>query len=87
MTDLNKPQKPRDSTASELTCLLACPCGAVPEALGIEEGSSCKWAFTYGDCCNDWHVEFRTHYKEVNTPECMELAIEAWNQAQRKNAG
>lgn len=64
--------------------LKACPCGKTPKLLGIQEGSTVKWAWAYGNCCSDWNVEFRTGYKPTDSDECMEYAIEAWNSAQRK---
>jgi hypothetical protein len=73
--------KPR--FGSELSDLLACPCGDIPNHLCIEEGSSCKWAWVSGSCCSEWSVEFRTHYFKFDDPKLMELAIEAWNNAKR----
>lgn len=63
--------------------LLSCPCGKIPDNLGIQPSSTCKWAWVYGDCCGDWNVEFRTEYKPLDSSECMALAIEEWNRASR----
>lgn len=60
-----------------------CPCGQIPDSLGIESHDS-KWAYVFGNCCSGWHIEFRTNYTKLDSPECMEYAIEAWNQAPRK---
>lgn len=63
--------------------LAPCPCGETPGTLSIIPGSSSKWAWVCGDCCGDWHIEFRTNYKALDSPECRELALEAWNAAPR----
>lgn len=64
--------------------LKECPCGKTPKELVIYESSStCKYYWVGGDCCNDWHIEFRTDYHDADSPECMELAIRAWNDAPR----
>lgn len=65
--------------------LKPCPCGKTPKKLCIEDGQSCKYAWACGDCCNEWSVEFRTHYWKLDSIKCMELANNAWNQAPRKN--
>lgn len=62
--------------------LKKCPCGDIPESLLIEEGSSCKYSFTCGMCCNEWSVEFRTTYTN-DEDKLMSLAIDAWNSAKR----
>ena len=64
--------------------LKRCPCGEVPNKLEIcTAGQGGKWAYTYGDCCNTWEIEFRTQYSDIDSKECMELAIEGWNAATR----
>lgn len=63
--------------------LARCPCGQVPTRLSIAQGDTLKWAFTYGDCCGEWHVEFRTKYLELQSPQCMALAVAAWNTSPR----
>jgi len=61
-----------------------CPCGKAPDRLYIASaGQGGKWAYTYGDCCNVWEIEFRAEYKDLDSKECMGLAIEAWNEAPR----
>lgn len=65
-----------------MTQLNKCPCGKIPNFLLISDNGA-KWAYVYGDCCAEWHVEFRTLYNPTDSNECMELAIEAWNQATR----
>ncbi len=62
--------------------LKPCPCGKTPETLLLVDNGS-KWAYACGSCCNEWHIEFRTFYKELDSEECMALAIEAWNLANR----
>jgi len=66
--------------------LRPCPCGETPEALTLVEGSSCKWAFVSGNCCNEWLIEFRTDYcnLDASEPEIEERMIAAWNNAPRK---
>lgn len=62
-----------------------CPCGNVPKSLFIQPGDTCKYAWVSGNCCGDWNIEFRTDYKELNSEECMDIAIRAWNDAKRGN--
>jgi hypothetical protein len=62
--------------------LKPCPCGKTPESLGLADNGA-KWAYAYGDCCSEWHIEFRTQYHELDTDACMELAIVAWNESSR----
>lgn len=64
--------------------LAPCPCGEIPEALGIApSGEGSKWAYVYGGCCGEWTVMFRTNYAALDSAECFGLAEEAWNAAQR----
>lgn len=63
------------------TDLRKCPCGQVPERLGIQEGNTCKYSFVFGVCCSEWNIEFRTDYESGDA--LMALAIEAWNRAPR----
>lgn len=63
--------------------LAPCPCGQVPLVLTIVEGQGCKYAWVVGACCVEWPIEFHTHYKPTNSPECMAFAIKAWNEAPR----
>lgn len=65
-----------------MSLLAVCPCGRVPQSLYISDGV--KWAFVSPSCCSEWHIEFRTQYNKADTKECMDLAIEAWNSAPRK---
>lgn len=62
--------------------LKRCPCGQIPSKLLITDNGA-KWAFAFGDCCNEWHIEFRTQYNPIDSKECMDLAIEEWNRAPR----
>lgn len=67
--------------------LLQCPCGEHPaELIVMDSGQGGKWAFVYGDCCGDWHVEFRADYHDPESDECMLLARDAWNAARRGSA-
>ena len=63
--------------------LKKCPCGKTPNKLGINPGLGFKWAYTMGDCCNHWEVEFRANYFPPDDAKCMENAIKAWNEAPR----
>ena len=66
------------------TELAACPCGKTPNELSIVDGGQGgKWAFVYGGCCGEWHIEFRTNYSDFGSQECKRLAREAWNAAPR----
>ena len=61
-----------------------CPCGEIPQSLDVcDAGQGGKWAYVYGSYCNEWHIEFKTQYHDLGSNECMELAIEAWNEATR----
>jgi len=71
------------------TELATCPCGKTPTELNITDaGQGRKWANVAGNCCGEWMIEFRTHYTEFRSEECVQLAREAWNAAPRAaNAG
>lgn len=67
-----------------MTDLKRCPCGVIPKELAITGNSNfVKYAYVYGDCCGEWEIEFRTQYKDLESDECMALAIKAWNEAPR----
>ncbi len=59
------------------TELKQCPCGKIPGKLVIVVENLQKWSFACGNCCHDWHIEFRSDYAIGD--ELMEKAIEAWN--------
>ncbi len=64
--------------------LKSCPCGAVPKVLYISTSvSGCRYAFVSGDCCGEWEIEFRAEYNYIDSADCMELAVKAWNAAKR----
>ena len=64
--------------------LKPCPCGKTPETLIITESEQpYRWARSYGNCCGEWEQEFRTYNHSLNSPECMEYAVAAWNEAPR----
>lgn len=64
--------------------LKQCPCGKTPTKLEIYDiGQGGKWAMCYGDCCGEWHIEFRTGYFPLDSGEVQERAIDAWNGAPR----
>ena len=74
----------RSSEVGEtMTKLKPCPCGKTPERLIIQPGPDCKYAFTAGGCCGEWFVEFRTHYKRIDSDACMRRAVREWNEARR----
>lgn len=67
--------------------LLPCPCGSTPTKLHISgEHHGPKWAHCTGDCCGEWSIEYRNNYTPLDTPETMELAVAAWNEATRAKA-
>lgn len=68
--------------AANMKTLKPCPCGEIPESLLVVDNGS-KWAYVCGNCCNEWHIEFRTMYHPIESEECMKLAVEAWNLANR----
>ena len=64
--------------------LKRCPCGEIPTTLILaDNGQGGKWATASGDCCNEWSIEFRTYYAELDSDDCMDTAIEAWNNTPR----
>ena len=65
--------------------LKKCPCGATPKELSITDaGQGGKYAMVSSDCCGEWEIEFRTEYNNIESDECNELAIKAWNNAPRE---
>ena len=62
-----------------------CPCGMTPDKLCITgAGQGGKWANVGGKgCCGEWEIEFRTDYYALDSDECMNNAIQAWNEAPR----
>jgi len=65
--------------------LKPCPCGKTPTSLQTYTGY--PWGTCAGDCYGDWFFEFRTINVSSKDPgkDCMEAAIEAWNDAPRGN--
>jgi len=63
--------------------LKPCPCGKVPDDLGITGEDRAKWSYASGTCCGEWHIEFRSDYLLSDDPELMLLAISAWNETPR----
>lgn len=64
--------------------LKRCPCGQGPGQLVVVPSvSGSKWAYVYGACCAEWEIEFRIKNLELESDECMESAVEAWNAAPR----
>ena len=62
-----------------------CPCGAIPkELLLYDANQGSKYAFVQGDCCGEWMIEFRSNYLDLESDECKELALLAWNGSSRK---
>jgi hypothetical protein len=74
-----------DSSAANMQNLKPCPCGKIPDTLLIADNGA-KWAYAFGDCCNEWHIEFRTAYNPIDSKECMARAVTAWNLADRNAA-
>ena len=67
--------------------LKPCPCGQTPTELCLYDiAQGWKWVLASGNCCGEWHIEFRGNYSDPNDPEpeLMELAIESWNEIRRK---
>jgi len=61
-----------------------CPCGEIPEKLCISDaGQGGKWAMVSPYCCGEWSLEFRTSYTALDSDECMQYALQAWNEAPR----
>ena len=63
--------------------LKACPCGKIPSRLCISEPSQSKYQRCYGDCCNEWEIEFRADYLKLGDPKMYDMAVEAWNRMPR----
>lgn len=70
---------PGESTMTELK---PCPCGQIPESLSVSAGSTYRWRYVSGLCCNEWIIEARvTHGSgDVNV---YEECVRAWNSAPR----
>lgn len=87
MPDTNAPRsvtEPSFGQSASTGGLARCPCGAIPEALGImDTGQGRKYMACMGTCCGEWMIEFRSDYHQQDSPECMERAIDAWNRAPR----
>lgn len=60
--------------------LLPCPCGKIPTGLNVQ-GEGDKYAFTSGNCCGAWYVEFRNGWTQGD--ESYARAVEAWNKETR----
>lgn len=65
--------------------LKKCGCGEIPEGLQVAHTATSKWAWVSGTCCGEWSIEFRTNYHDIESDECMKLAMQAWNLAPRKD--
>ena len=64
--------------------LAKCACGKNPTDVSIYDATQGgKWANVQGNCCGEWMIEFRTNYLALDSDECKELAIAAWNDADR----
>ena len=63
--------------------LKPCPCGKTPTKLHIAGYEREKWQQVYGDCCEEWMIEFRSGYEMNDSPKLMQYATEAWNDAPR----
>ncbi len=63
--------------------LKACPCGKIPKELSICIGSNYRWAYVGAGCCDAWEIEFKTQGYDIDSKECMEIAITEWNSATR----
>lgn len=63
--------------------LKPCPCGETPTSLFVTPTQTSKYANVSGDCCGEWMIEFRTHYHDTESAECMKLAEAAWYEAPR----
>lgn len=64
--------------------LKRCPCGQIPDVLEITDiGQDGTWAAVVPGCCGEWTIVFRSQYLDFKSKECMDLAIEAWNEAPR----
>ena len=71
-----------------MTVLAPCPCGKTPKKLFINDNGCFsqkgKWAEVGADgCCSEWRLNFFHGYTELGSDECMDFAIEAWNEAPR----
>ena len=66
--------------------LAPCPCGEIPDSLCIQEhGQGGKYMIVMGNCCNEWLIEFHTHYSSED--ELRRYARKAWNASPRGQIG
>lgn len=63
--------------------LAKCPCGCTPSAIVVVSEDQSKWSYACGDCCGDWHIEFRSNYFKSDDARLQILANEAWNNTTR----
>ena len=61
--------------------LKRCPCGEIPQSLGITDTLSGKWILITPDCCGEWTIEARNSY--CIDDERDDNAAIAWNDAPR----
>ncbi len=85
MSESKEIQKPEeDSSHVDSIVIKPCPCGKTPESLhSVDNGQGMKWAQVSGNCCGEWSIEFRTGYNRLDSRECKDYALEAWNEAPR----
>jgi len=61
-----------------------CPCGKTPiELYVVDSGQDVRWAQAYANCCGEWIIDFGTKSSPLDSEECMEYALKAWNDAPR----
>lgn len=61
-----------------------CPCGKNPRDLIITPSVNANWAYVSGSCCDEWGLQFETHFEKFTSDKCREYAEEAWNNAPRE---
>lgn len=65
-----------------MTTLKPCPCGKTPTKVSVIGESRSKRMYVSGNCCGEWHIEFRADY-ETDLARIKALAEKAWNEAPR----
>ena len=64
--------------------LALCPCGKIPESLGISNEHESHFFSCYPLCCSVWSVGFDNPFgHDKDSIECMAMAVAAWNEATR----
>ena len=61
-----------------------CPCGQTPDKIIIQaEHQKPKFALAVPSCCEEWWIEYRNGYADIDSDAGKANALTAWNNAPR----